>query len=314
MIDNIVDYPTMPAKGSTHGRSADQLQQLAASRTKIQKNANSTLQLDITNLENIHATCKLELEAVENRCRKLELDLQMEQEKSAALNDALQVEKKHSASLYQQLRVERRARQRGDTRKSVLERQISLLKSASMSSEAKKMKENAAKAIEALMKVEKENSTLQSELSKSLERCTKEAVKAQQKLLQAGKQIKGYQMQISQLRKHYNRAQMTRERAVERAKKETIKQSMVYHLLHKGIYTEDTRNLIRLLVKAGCSRKYVGRVIHAILKSAGISTCGSISKRTVSRVVVEGYYAAQVQLGHEMNNTNRMSKHSSNLN
>ena len=40
-----------------------------------------------------------------------------------------------------------------------------------------------------------------------------------------------------------------------------------------------------------------------MLKTAGISAYGQISRRTVSRVIVERYYAAQVQLGHEMKNT-----------
>ena len=63
--------------------------------------------------------------------------------------------------------------------------------------------------------------------------------------------------------------------------------------------------MIRLLVQAGCSRDYVGQVIHAILKTAGISVYGSVSRRTVSRVIVEGYYAAQVQLGYEMTKAKR---------
>ena len=61
--------------------------------------------------------------------------------------------------------------------------------------------------------------------------------------------------------------------------------------------------MIRLLVQAGCSREYVGQVIHAIFKTAGISVVGNVSRRTVSRIIREGYYAAQVQLGYEMQNT-----------
>jgi hypothetical protein len=54
------------------------------------------------------------------------------------------------------------------------------------------------------------------------------------------------------------------------------------------------------LVQAGCSRAYVDQVIHEVFKTAGISVRGNISRRTVSRVVLEGYYAAQMQLGYEM--------------
>jgi len=57
--------------------------------------------------------------------------------------------------------------------------------------------------------------------------------------------------------------------------------------MKKGVYSEQTRNLIRLLVQAGCSREYVGDVIHAIFRAAGISVIGHVSRRTVFRIVVE---------------------------
>ena len=53
-------------------------------------------------------------------------------------------------------------------------------------------------------------------------------------------------------------------------------------------------------MQAGCSRPYVDLVIHEVFKTAGISVHGHVSRRTVSRVVLEGYFAAQMQLGHEM--------------
>ncbi|KAF8222448.1 hypothetical protein L208DRAFT_1322599, partial [Tricholoma matsutake] len=73
-----------------------------------------------------------------------------------------------------------------------------------------------------------------------------------------------------------------------------------HSLLHKGIYTQETWNLIHLLVKAGCSKEYVSTVIMAILKSAGIMTKRSISCQTVSHILMEGYVASQIQLGFEM--------------
>ena len=85
------------------------------------------------------------------------------------------------------------------------------------------------------------------------------------------------------------------------------KRYTTHNLLSKGVYTEATRNLIHLLVKAGCSRGYVGEVIHAVLKSAGITAVGNISRTTVSRIITEGYYAAQIQLAHEMQNAESMT-------
>jgi hypothetical protein len=90
------------------------------------------------------------------------------------------------------------------------------------------------------------------------------------------------------------------ENALRKAKDRQKKESSVHKLLHKGVYSEKTWSLIRLLVQAGCSRPYVDLVIHEVFKTAGISVHGHVSRRTVSRVVLEGYFAAQMQLGHEM--------------
>jgi len=47
-------------------------------------------------------------------------------------------------------------------------------------------------------------------------------------------------------------------------------------------------------------------VIHAVLKSAGITTIGTISHTSVSCIIAEGYIAAQIQLGYELGNTDSM--------
>jgi len=52
--------------------------------------------------------------------------------------------------------------------------------------------------------------------------------------------------------------------------------------MQKGVFTEETCNVVCLLVKAGCSRNLVGEVISAVLKSAGITGVDSISHTSVS--------------------------------
>ena len=90
------------------------------------------------------------------------------------------------------------------------------------------------------------------------------------------------------------------------AQQKQQKLSAVHHLLHKGVYTETTRNLVCFLVKARCSRQSVNDVIHAVLKSAGITTIGTINCTSVSCIIAEGYIAAQIQLGYELRNTDSM--------
>jgi len=56
----------------------------------------------------------------------------------------------------------------------------------------------------------------------------------------------------------------------EKAQQQAIHEKSTHSLLHKGVYTQETHNLIHLLVKAG-SKEYISIVITAILTSAGIS-------------------------------------------
>ena len=72
------------------------------------------------------------------------------------------------------------------------------------------------------------------------------------------------------------------------------------------MYTEKTQNLVCFLVKAGCSRHRINDVIHAVLKSAGVTAIGTISHTTVSCIITEGYIAAQIQLGYELGNAKSM--------
>ena len=77
--------------------------------------------------------------------------------------------------------------------------------------------------------------------------------------------------------------------------------------MNKGVFTEETQNVVWLLVKAGCSRKYVNEVISSVLQSAGIIPVGALSDTTVVHVVHEGYFAVQIQLGNEIENTKSMT-------
>ena len=47
-------------------------------------------------------------------------------------------------------------------------------------------------------------------------------------------------------------------------------------------------------------------MIHAVLKSDGITTIGTISRTTVSRIIADGYIAGQIQLEYELGNTKSM--------
>jgi hypothetical protein len=88
--------------------------------------------------------------------------------------------------------------------------------------------------------------------------------------------------------------------AVETAKAKVVQQKSIHRLANKGVFTQETRNLVRLLCQSGCSANHINEIITAVLKSAGITMVGSISRTSVPRIVQERYFAAQIQLGHEM--------------
>jgi FtsZ-interacting cell division protein ZipA len=141
---------------------------------------------------------------------------------------------------------------------------------------------DTAKAVNSLLHLEeenteKENTNLRSELSQCLAQCKPESQESQEKHSQVKQSLKASQSLVHKLQKKSDHAAKKQQHAVTRAREQAYKEKSVHQLLHKGVYTEETRNLICLLVKAGCSRAYVGKVISAVLKSAGITTIGNIS-------------------------------------
>ena len=78
------------------------------------------------------------------------------------------------------------------------------------------------------------------------------------------------------------------KRAVKSADKENT-----FKLVHKGVYGPQARALAHTLVAAKCSQEYVGGVILAVCKSAGVAVKGKMSRCTVSRAILEGGVAAQ---------------------
>ncbi|KAF8803896.1 hypothetical protein BYT27DRAFT_7225810 [Phlegmacium glaucopus] len=109
---------------------------------------------------------------------------------------------------------------------------------------------------------------------------------------------------IATLRKAQKSSSSRQEWAVLVALNKVIKEKSVHKLLHKGVYTNETHSLVRQLTHAGCSQSKVGYIITAVFQSAGVeTTSGKVSHRSVNHMIKEGYLAAQLQLGHEMANT-----------
>lgn len=117
-----------------------------------------------------------------------------------------------------------------------------------------------------------------------------------ERLTQMRKELRSSKIKASKLKKRCEKNAAQQMQAVRKAQEER----MTHRLKNKGIYTEETRKLIRILVKAGCAKESIGDIICAVLACAGITTIGKVSQRTVSRVSLEGFVATQIQLGYEI--------------
>ena len=207
--------------------------------------------------------------------------------------------KAKNSDIYYQLRLERQCYKRATLKHASMTSQIALLKKADAisSTQLSKGLRDSADTIAQLLKL---NGHLQNELSQSEITWSSwtEAVKS--KLISSDTRLKNAQKEVSKLRKACRRATQIKEHAVETAKAKVVQQKSVHHLTNKGVFTQETRNLVRLLSQAGCSASRINEIITAVLNTAGITMAGSISRTSVARIIREGYFAAQIQLGHEM--------------
>ena len=262
----------------------DQLQEALASNKELQQ------QLSQKSLE----------------CESLHSELETFRQKCTQLTDEVFHWRSKQEATYHSLRMERQTAKRGSAKIDHLEQQKEILVNAEKKVSAC-LSERSKNSEQALLLLEKANNGLQMELSHSMACWTSQLDKARSKLEIANFKHAALQKEASHLRKSVARASGVKDRAVAAAKAKVKEEMSTHHLMNKGIYTEETRNVVRLLVKAGCSRKFVGEVLSVTLQSAGITTVGTISPTTVARIVHEGYFAAQIQLGYEMANTKSMT-------
>lgn len=196
----------------------------------------------------------------------------------------LEAEHDHSKDLYQALRVQRRKNLRNQSARKLAET-------------------SAAEAQSALADLEDQfqhlslrNEFLELTISEVLEKWALDAQMTEEALDECRKKIKALYEKC-----HY---------ASEVLRKATEKQAErpKFSLVEKGVYTDEARELCRVLVSAGCSQDLVGKVVGDVLAAAGISVTGpAMSGRTVARAILEGGIMADMQLGHEISNTTALT-------
>ena len=156
--------------------------------------------------------------------------------------------------------------------------------------------QGSSESHQALLSLKNENASLHNELSVSVAKWTSQLESAHTKLARSSLDLKTLHGKSSKLRKAVMHSKEQKEHAVATIKQKILKKRSIHQLMYKGFFTEETPNVVRLLVKAGCSRNYISEVISAVLKSAGITTVGTISRPSISRILRVGYFSAQIQL------------------
>ena len=225
------------------------------------------------------------------------------EKKLAKTQGMLQVAEMKAAALYDTGRVVKRKLQRTVARNSKLEAQIALLQSVELPA----AKEDAVRAIRLFDDAHAENTNLKHKLSHVMEKCAVEAIQTHAKQSELKAELAVSKQKNRTLQKRCDRIPDVTANAVKRAKHNSDKENRTYRLFHKGTYKPQARQLARMLVAAGCSKEYVGSVIQMICKKAGVTVQGKMSRRTVSRAILEGGIAAQIQIGHEL--TQAKGKH-----
>ncbi|KAJ6483549.1 hypothetical protein C8R47DRAFT_1048987 [Mycena vitilis] len=119
-----------------------------------------------------------------------------------------------------------------------------------------------------------------------------------EKLLGAQRLTSDVQRENRALGKRVQRASGVLQRAIARTKAKPF----TTQLMRRGMYTIHARQMAREIAGAGAAREKVGPLMTKIAKIFGvkIDKQRSMSRRTVSRSILEGGIAARMQLTHEL--------------
>lgn len=126
-------------------------------------------------------------------------------------------------------------------------------------------------------------------------------------LEQASKKIDTLERNKNALRMQATRAPAKQARAVNAAVEKTVLQehsvNCVIHLKEKGVIPDNVRAMVRDLVSGGISAQQLPQAIHTFAAHNNMSVEGSIDKRSVGRIMLEGGIASRIQVAEMMSQT-----------
>lgn len=128
-----------------------------------------------------------------------------------------------------------------------------------------------------------------------------------------GRSLRLEKKQIILLRRKVARFPGHLTRAVEFATDKAlaaVRVTTAFHLKEKGVITESACHMIRELVILNVPVNNISSVILVVAEAMGMDVNGSLHKRSVGRIVLEGLVAAKIQIVDEGSRAdgNRASK------
>ena len=123
---------------------------------------------------------------------------------------------------------------------------------------------------------------MQDELSTAVLQFTKELDIVHQQLKLTRSELSGSKTEMYSLKRKAARAAQSRAKIIQKTRDTVTKERTTFYLLKNGVFSQDTRNLVCILVQANVSYKNITHVIESVLATAGITAVGHISPQSVS--------------------------------
>ncbi|KIJ43665.1 hypothetical protein M422DRAFT_47756 [Sphaerobolus stellatus SS14] len=88
---------------------------------------------------------------------------------------------------------------------------------------------------------------------------------------------------------------------ISHAVEKTMEKASQCNVSHKGVVRDEMRDAVRDLISMGVSRNKLYGVIQRVLRLGGIQLQGGLSKRSISRIELEGMVGDEIQLVEAIN-------------
>ena len=141
---------------------------------------------------------------------------------------------------------------RGQQKLTQLQDKIQILKTAEKET-SKQLLRGSHESHKSIALLEKQNDTLHNDLSMSMVKLTLQLEKSHAKLAKSTSDLKTLCNKPSNICKAVKHGKEQKEQAKASVQKKILDQRSVHCLMQKSVFTKETRNVVCLLVKTGCS-------------------------------------------------------------